>query len=572
MRKILLFVGSILFGFGLYAQENSYNFSELTIQLSVADFVLKNTEQGTNEGQYSSELYSQLSGKNNAALAIQLAPQSQSEIDQQAEILADAIREYAASVVTSTSSEFNIDELSTEVTVATWLLSASKIGTKQGQFPQEQYYALYDAKQEAKAALKTAESQNEIDENYQTLVAAENVFKASVYAEDVVEIPSYDNSQLSLSIDRASLLLETTTYGTEIGQYSVTEYMNLSNATESAKTILAKSNKQSEIDKETAALDKAIQAYTDTKITEETYVKPESPYNVGQLNSKIETANYYLNNTTYGTKAGQYPIAQYKKLLAETEKAKDLLTSAQNQAEVDEQTNVLGQTINEYVESKLTESLPPQYDETFDINVMVNNEDYGKAYGSGTYSSRTISLIASPASGYHFEKWEDGNVENPRKVMVTKDEVYMAIFEKNTEPITDSTLYTIAAVSADEQLGLVLGSSKNIAYGTKITLIAQVSMDGYHFAGWSDGNTENPRQLTVTEDQVIVALFESGPADIVETANNDEIRIVQNQILLNGEAPLYVYDILGRKIVNKNLTQGIYLISKDGKTARVFIQ
>ncbi|MBR4689010.1 MAG: InlB B-repeat-containing protein [Bacteroidales bacterium] len=571
MRKILLFVSSVLISFGLYAQER-LKFSELAIQLSVTDFVLKNTETGTEEGQFSEDLYTQLSEVNIAAIAMQQNAETQSDIDDMVGILDNAIREYAASVVSSSTSEFDIDALSDEVTVATWLLSASKAGTKQGQFPQEQYNELYNIKQDAKSALKYAESQSEIDENYQTLVAAEESFKASVYEEDVVIAPTYDNSLLSQAIDKATLLLESTTYGTEVGQYSVTEYMNLSKATESAKTILAKSNKQSEIDKEEAALTKAIQTYTDTKVTEETYVKPDSPYNVGQLSSKIETANYYLDNTTYGTNVGQYPIAQYKNLLAETEKAKDLLTSAQSQSEIDAQTSVLGQTIDEYVESKLTESLPPQYDETFDINVMVNNENYGKTYGSGSYSKRNVRIIASPASGYHFVKWEDGNEDNPREIMVTKDEVYMAVFEKNTDPVTDSTLYTINAVSIDDQLGLVLGSSKNIAYGTKITLIAQVSFDGYHFAGWSDGNTENPRQLTVTEDKVIVALFENGSTAIEDPIVENDIQIIQRQIVMNGETPAYVYDILGRKIANKNLSQGVYLVSMNGKTARVFIQ
>ena len=78
------------------------------------------------------------------------------------------------------------------------------------------------------------------------------------------------------------------------------------------------------------------------------------------------------------------------------------MTSAQNQSEIDAQTSALGQAIDEYVESKLTESLPPQYDETFDINVMVNNKNYGKTYGSGSYSKRSVRIIASPASGYRF--------------------------------------------------------------------------------------------------------------------------------------------------------------------------
>ena len=59
MRKILLFVSSVLISFGLYAQER-LKFSELAIQLSVTDFVLKNTETGTEEGQFSEDLYTQL--------------------------------------------------------------------------------------------------------------------------------------------------------------------------------------------------------------------------------------------------------------------------------------------------------------------------------------------------------------------------------------------------------------------------------------------------------------------------------------------------------------------------------
>lgn len=570
MRNIVLCICSLLFGVGLFAGEN-YNDTELVSQLAIADFALKNTEQGTNEGQYSAEIYAELQERNATAVAVQSYPQSQEEIDGQASVMNEIIHEYAGSLVNSYSGEFNIESLTTEITVATWLLSASNIGTKKGQYPKDDYYALYDAKQEAKATLNYAESQSEINEAYQTLVSAIETFKATVIAEDIVLPPSYDNSQLSLAIDNATQLLETTTYGTEIGQYSVTEYMNLADKTNAAKEILAKSTLQVEIDRTEASLNKAIQAYIDTKITEENYVSPESPYNVGQLNSKIATADYYLEHTTYGTNAGQYPIAQYQTLLSETGKAKDILTTAESQAEIDEQTTALDNAITAYVESKLTESLPEQ--DSFEVTVLANNDEYGTTYGDGTYAKqRSARIIAVPASGYKFVKWEDNNTDNPRDVIVTKDEVFMAVFEKNTEPITDSTLYSIQAVSIDDQLGIVLGSSNNIAFGTKITLIAQASYDGYHFARWSDGNTENPRQLTVSDNMVLIAIFENGSTAVEEIENDYIVSVANSQIAVNGFVPATVTDIQGRTIINKNLKSGIYFITVDGKSFSIFMK
>ena len=43
-------------------------------------------------------------------------------------------------------------------------------------------------------------------------------------------------------------------------------------------------------------------------------------------------------------------------------------------------------------------------------------------------------------------------------------------------------------------------------YGTEIELVATAA-DTYHFVNWSDGNTENPRKLTVTNDSTFTANF-----------------------------------------------------------------
>ena len=53
----------------------------------------------------------------------------------------------------------------------------------------------------------------------------------------------------------------------------------------------------------------------------------------------------------------------------------------------------------------------------------------------------------------------------------------------------------------------------------------------------------------------------------VEQTNN--IAIVNNQILVNGEAPAFVYTISGQKIANKNLKSGVYFVVVDGETVKV---
>ena len=67
----------------------------------------------------------------------------------------------------------------------------------------------------------------------------------------------------------------------------------------------------------------------------------------------------------------------------------------------------------------------------FTITVKSNNEAWGSVTGDGTYAKGlTISIGAIAKSGYKFVKWDDGNTENPRTIMVESDATYTAIFEK----------------------------------------------------------------------------------------------------------------------------------------------
>ena len=52
-------------------------------------------------------------------------------------------------------------------------------------------------------------------------------------------------------------------------------------------------------------------------------------------------------------------------------------------------------------------------------------------------------------------------------------------------------------------------------------------------------------------------------------SNAIAITIVNNQILVNGEAPAFVYTISGQKIANQNLKSGVYFVSVEGETVKV---
>lgn len=78
--------------------------------------------------------------------------------------------------------------------------------------------------------------------------------------------------------------------------------------------------------------------------------------------------------------------------------------------------------------------------------------------------------------------------------------------------------YTIEVVSSDESMGSVIGGGE-YDEGTVVTLAA-IPASGYHFVQWSDGNTNNPRQITVTEDVSLSAEF-SASCKLSASSNDD---------------------------------------------------
>ena len=143
-------------------------------------------------------------------------------------------------------------------------------------------------------------------------------------------------------------------------------------------------------------------------------------------------------------------------------------------------------------------------EKNFTITVVSGNETMGAVLGGGTYKEGSeVQIVAVPKDGYKFSQWNDGNTDNPRTVTVTKDETYTATF---AEAVAPHTTYNITVLSADESMGSVMGGG---TYDEGSTIfIAALANDGYKFLKWQDGNTDNPRSVTVTKDEIFVASFE----------------------------------------------------------------
>ena len=154
--------------------------------------------------------------------------------------------------------------------------------------------------------------------------------------------------------------------------------------------------------------------------------------------------------------------------------------------------------VHENVSLKAYFSKVPYYT----INVTSNNTSWGTVSGGGTYASgSTVTIKATPKSGYSFEKWNDGNTSATRTITVTGNATYTAQFKSNT------TYYTITVTSNNTSWGTVSGGG-SYPSGSTVTIKA-TPYSGYAFDRWSDGNTSATRTITVTGNATYKAYFKT---------------------------------------------------------------
>ncbi len=167
---------------------------------------------------------------------------------------------------------------------------------------------------------------------------------------------------------------------------------------------------------------------------------------------------------------------------------------------------------------------------TYDLTLDVNNATMGTVTGSGTYrENETVTIEAVANEGYHFVEWSDGNTENPRTLTMTEDMNLTARFILTT--------FELTLRANDETLGSVMGTSGTYKKNEETSVIA-IPKGGVTFVEWSDGNTENPRTLTMTANMNLIALFTTPSNTVTATVNNAVLGTVSQSVVLTA-TPIY---------------------------------
>ena len=121
-----------------------------------------------------------------------------------------------------------------------------------------------------------------------------------------------------------------------------------------------------------------------------------------------------------------------------------------------------------------------------------------------------VTLTAIPEEGYNFVRWDDGITTATRIITVSDDATYTAEFEE--------AIYNVVLEATN---GTVEGAGQ-CKYNNKVNLSA-VADKGYHFVKWSDDNTDDVREIVVTADVKLKAIFEPNKYKITIVAENATI-------------------------------------------------
>ncbi|HPS02225.1 MAG TPA: InlB B-repeat-containing protein, partial [Candidatus Sumerlaeota bacterium] len=144
-------------------------------------------------------------------------------------------------------------------------------------------------------------------------------------------------------------------------------------------------------------------------------------------------------------------------------------------------------------------------------NGTVDVQPNQPAYPHGT----TVTLTATPATGYHFIGWTGSaaSVVNPLILTMDSNKTLTANFAPNEYTLTTQAVNGSVAVQPNQTTYL---------YGTTVTLTAQPA-DGYRFVEWSGSTTGtlNPLVLIMDSNKSLTAHFATAAPGNVRATDNE---------------------------------------------------
>ena len=181
----------------------------------------------------------------------------------------------------------------------------------------------------------------------------------------------------------------------------------------------------------------------------------------------------------------------------------------------------------------------------YNITVLSANAEMGAVSGTGLYKFKSdVEIVANPIEGYHFVAWNDNNETNPRTIKVgAKDETFTATFAPNQ--------YIVSVEAADAEMGSVSGGGL-FDYKSNVKIEATANT-GYHFVGWSDQSTENPRTINVSLNGIeLKAIFDY---------NEYNITVLSADEKMGGVSGTGLYKFKDEVTISANAIEGYHFVA-----------
>lgn len=185
----------------------------------------------------------------------------------------------------------------------------------------------------------------------------------------------------------------------------------------------------------------------------------------------------------------------------------------------------------------------------YSVTGTTNDSAKGLVSGSATVDYLdTVTLTATANHGYQFVRWNDYSTENPRRIAATANITKNAIFDFNQYNLT---------VQADTSIHGSCNGGGSYNYLSERTIRANANY-GYHFTQWNDGDTNNPRVITLTQDTAFIAMF---------AKNQYTLTVSSNDTTLGSVAGSGTYEYLDTVAISATAVEHYHFVRwDDGNT------
>ena len=222
--------------------------------------------------------------------------------------------------------------------------------------------------------------------------------------------------------------------------------------------------------------------------------------------------------------------------------------------------------------------------QSYTITVESANPDWGNVSGGGTFNyGETIEIAATPNIGHVFLTWDDGNLDNPRSIVVTENHTYIASFAVQQCYIT--------AEVTPEEAGTAFGGGLWY-YGDTISVTINRNED-WGFLNWTENDEVVSEEMTytfiATGDRNLVAHFQYTES-IGENSISANIypNPTQGKVMVESEdlSHVRIVNAYGQTVYNAKLegnlvcidlsqmVKGIYMMhieANDGQAVRKIV-